>query len=88
MTQDNYGNPFEIPELDPEVMMAVLTHTSVLSASRELRDGEHDAARFAEVGGMVLELSVSDTLFKKQPLLTAEELFVRQLILIIHGYIY
>lgn len=72
------ATPTTIPNMDEEITTTVLPQESMHPDTRQLGDEDREAGRFAEVGAMMLNFTIVDTLFKLHPLQTAETLRVRR----------
>lgn len=69
-----------LPKLGGDVILEVFTHRSLrFSGALLAEDSEYgDNERLAILGEKVLEAAVTDTLFRKRPMLKAEEIEVRR----------
>ncbi len=68
-----------LPKLPGEVILDVYTHKSLRFPGAPSDDSEYgDNERLAILGEKVLETAVTDTLFRKRPMLKADEIEVRR----------
>lgn len=68
-----------LPKLVGEIILEVFTHRSLRFAGAPINeDSDHgDGERLAILGKKVLETVVTDTLFRKRPMLKGDEIEVR-----------
>jgi dsRNA-specific ribonuclease len=68
-----------IPKLNGEVLLDVFTHRSLRFHGAPLDDSSEygDNIRLAVLGKVILEACITDTLFKKRPMLPADQIEVR-----------
>lgn len=69
----------QIPKLNGEILLDVFTHKSLRFPGAPLDDSSEygDNIRLAILGEAILQATVTDALFKKRPMLKAEEIEVR-----------
>lgn len=67
--------PF-LPKLDGTILLDVYTHSSLDYVGKPVNEEYGDNKRLADLGSCILNLAITQRLFSKRPMLSADEIAV------------